>query len=106
MTKKPFPKAERNTQLLDLVHSDICEYNVVLTIGRKRYFITFIDDCSCYIYVYFLRTKDVAFDMFKLYKAKVENQLEMKIKMLRSDRGGEYFSNKFDSYCEQWHYSP
>ena len=101
LTKKPFPKAERNTQLLDLVHSDICEYNGVLTRGGKRYFITFIDDCSRYTYVYLLRTKDEAFDMFKVCKAEVENQLEKKIKMLRSDRGGEYFSNEFDLYCEQ-----
>ena len=31
MTKKPFPKAERNTQILDLKHFDICEYNGILT---------------------------------------------------------------------------
>ena len=39
--------------------------------------------------------------MFKVYKAEVANQLERKIKMLRSDRGGGYFSNEFDLYCEQ-----
>lgn len=101
MTKKPFPKAERNTQILDLIHSDICEYNGVLTRGGKRYFITFIDDCSRFTYVYLLRTKDEAFDKFKLFKAEVENQKEKKIKMIRSDRGGEYFSNEFDAFCKQ-----
>ena len=38
---------------------------------------------------------------FKIYKAEVENQLERKIKRLRSDRGGEYFSNVFDEFCEE-----
>ena len=31
MTKKPFPGSERNSQILDLVYSNICEYNGVLT---------------------------------------------------------------------------
>jgi hypothetical protein len=49
--------------------------------------------------VYLLKTKDEAFNYFKTYKAEVENQLERKIKLLRSDRGGEYFSNVFDEFC-------
>jgi transposase InsO family protein len=36
---------------------------------------------------------------FKTYKAEVENQLERKIKRLRSDRGGEYFSGDFSDFC-------
>ena len=57
MTKKPFPKVERNSQLLELVHSDICEINGILTRGGKRYFITFINDYSRLTYVYLLRLK-------------------------------------------------
>ncbi|KAH9722428.1 hypothetical protein KPL70_006731 [Citrus sinensis] len=101
ITKKPFPKAERNTQILDLIHTDICEYNGILTRGGKRYFITFIDDCSRYTYVYLLRTKSEAFDKFKIFKAEVENQKDKKIKMVRSDRSGEYFSIEFNNYCEE-----
>ena len=101
MTKKHFPKAERNTQILDLIYSDICEYNGNLTRGRKRYFITFIYDCSRFTYVYLLRTKDEAFDKFKLFKAEVENQNDGNIKMIQSDRGDEYFSNEFDGLCEE-----
>ena len=72
-----------------------------MTRGGKRYFITFIDDCTRYTYVYLLRTKDEAFDKFKIYKAESENQKDKKIKMVRSDRGGEYFSNEFDAFCEE-----
>jgi transposase InsO family protein len=36
---------------------------------------------------------------FKTYKARAENQLERKIKRLRSDRGGEYFSDDFSDFC-------
>ena len=91
MSKRPFPKVERNSELLDLVHSDICELNGILTRGGNRYFITFIDDHSRYTYVYLMKHKDQAFQMFKIYKSEVENQKGKKIKILRSDRGGEYF---------------
>jgi transposase InsO family protein len=49
--------------------------------------------------VYLLKTKDEALNYFKAYKAEVENQLERKIKRLRSDRGGEYFSSNFSEFC-------
>lgn len=41
------------------------------------------------------------FNAFKIYKAKVENQLSKSIKFLRSDKGGAYFSTKFDAFCEE-----
>ena len=75
MTKKSFPKVNRNSQLLELVHSDICELNGILNRGGNRYFITFIDDCSRYTYVYLMRSKDEAFNKFICYKSVVENQM-------------------------------
>jgi transposase InsO family protein len=89
----------RNLASLELVHSDFCKMNGDLTKGGKRYFMTFIDDCTRFCYVYFLKTKDKALHYFKAYKAEVENQLERKIKQLRSDRGGEYFSSDFIEFC-------
>ena len=86
---------------LELIHSDLCEMNGVLTKGGKRYFKTLIDDASRFCYVYLLQTKDDALDYFKIYKTEVENQLERKIKRLRSNRGGEYFPNFFDEFCEE-----
>lgn len=51
MTKKPFPTVQRNSHILELIHSNICELNGMLTKGDRRYFITFIDDFSRYTYV-------------------------------------------------------
>jgi hypothetical protein len=48
MTRKAFFKVERNTNLLELVHSNICELNGILTRRGNRYFITFNDDYSKY----------------------------------------------------------
>ncbi|XP_068314976.1 uncharacterized protein [Pyrus communis] len=59
----------------------------VQTRGGKIYFITFIDDCTRYCYVYLLRSKDEALEAFTNYKNEVENQLSKKIKVIRSNRG-------------------
>jgi transposase InsO family protein len=100
--RKPHKVAEkRHLVPLELVHSDICEMNSVLTEGGKRYFITLIDDATRFYYVYLLKTKDEALTCFKIYKAEVETQLEKKIKRLRSDQGGKYFSNDFDLFCAE-----
>ena len=40
-------------------------------------------------------------DAFIKYKNEVENQLSKKIKRLRSDRGGEYESNPFNTFFEE-----
>ena len=74
MTKKPFSKLDRNSIMIELVYFDVCKLNGVLIRGGKRYFITFIDDFSRFIYVYLMRNKDESFDMFKRYKIEVENQ--------------------------------
>jgi transposase InsO family protein len=75
--------------------------NGVLTKGGKKYFMMLIDDATRFCYFYLLQTKDEAFDYFKIYKAEVENQLERKIKHLRSDHGVEYFSKIFDEFCDE-----
>lgn len=112
-TKKPFKSIEKDTSLLQLIHSDTCDLNNVLTRGGKRYFITFIDNFSKYCYVCLISHKSELFDKFKIYTVRVENQLEKKIKILRSDRGGEYAPIEREEFCEhgiihQWSppYSP
>ena len=98
-TKKSCHTVQRETDLLNLIHTDLGDLKQTITRGGKKYYVTFIDDCSRYSKVYLIRNKDEAFDMFLLYKAEVENQLNRKIKRVRSDRGGEY--TLFNEYCEK-----
>ena len=51
-------------------------------------FITFTDDYSRYGYIYSIKERTETFDKFKIFKAEVENQHNLKIKIVRSDRGG------------------
>ena len=91
--RDPFPtgKSWRARRLLEIVHSDLCSVEVSSN-GGSRYFITFIDDFSRYTWVYFLKQKSEACDVFKTFKAFVEKQSGYKIKILRTDRGTEYLT--------------
>ncbi|KAD2805657.1 hypothetical protein E3N88_39034 [Mikania micrantha] len=99
-TRSSFKSVERITKPLDIIHTDVCDLKSIPTRGGNMYFITFIDDSTQYCYVYLLKSKDEAIDKFVLYKTEVENQLNKKIKVLRSDKGGEYVS-PFADICAQ-----
>ncbi|GJT59508.1 retrovirus-related pol polyprotein from transposon TNT 1-94 [Tanacetum coccineum] len=92
LTRTSFKSVKRKTEPLDMVHTGICDLKSLPTKGGNKYFITFIDDCTKYCYVYLLKSKDEAIGKFVLYKTEVESQLGKKIKVVRSDRGGEYVS--------------
>ncbi|GJU35048.1 retrotransposon protein, putative, ty1-copia subclass [Tanacetum coccineum] len=101
MTRKSFPhRPEWATDLLGIIHTDVCgPLRHVLKQGAS-YFITFMDDYSRCGYVYLLNHIHEVFKTFKMFKNEVENQLEKTIKALRSDRGGEYISQEFKDYLK------
>jgi len=98
-----FPKdgATRASQLLEIVHADVCGPMKTTSHGGARYFLTFIDDFSNKTHVYLLKAKGEAFEKFKQYKALVDNEIGHKIKVLRSDNGGEFVSKKFDAFLTE-----
>ena len=66
MTKSPFTeKGERASDILGLIHTDVCGPMSVSARGGYRYFITFTDDLSRYGYVFLMRYKSESFEMFK-----------------------------------------
>jgi hypothetical protein len=91
ITRQPFKSVKRSSRVLDLIHSDVCDLHGWPTIGGKKYFVTFIDDCTRFCYVYLMHSKDEVLDKFKIFKAQVELQHETFIKCFRSDRGGEFY---------------
>jgi len=99
--RQPFPKgiSKRATHKLELVHSDICGPMSTASLSNNMYFILFIDDFSRMTWVYFLKTKSQALLMFKNFKSMAETQSGQKIKVLRTDNGGEYISKEFNAFC-------
>ncbi|GKB37255.1 zinc finger, CCHC-type containing protein [Tanacetum coccineum] len=95
ITKKPFQNVKRETEVLELIHSDLCDLHATPLLGNKKYFVTFIDDASRFCYVYLLHSKDEALDKFKVFKTEVELQQGSLIKRFRTDRGGEYMDTLY-----------
>lgn len=101
LARLPFKKSNSESkEILELIHSDIVGPMETESIGRAKFLITFVDDYSRRVFVYSIRAKSNAFDIFKNFRAMVENQYNHKIKILRSDNGGEYESNEFRAYLE------
>jgi len=83
--------AIRSSGLLELIHTDICGPFSVTSVDGFSYFITFTDVYSRYGYIFPIRERSKALDKFKIFKAEVENHHNLKIKVVRSDHGGEYY---------------
>src|SRR4051812_6131926 len=89
MAKSPFSGLpERATDLLELIHTNVCGPMSTTARGGYHYFITFTYDFSRYTYVYLMKHNLETFEKFKKFQSEVENQHGKKIKALRSDRGG------------------
>lgn len=98
--KTPFRNSEFvASDLLELVHSDVCDMTEH-SVGGNRYYITFTDDKSRFVHTMFMKHKSEAFHKFKEYVNLVENVTGKRIKILRSDNGGEYDSHKFVDFCK------
>ena len=61
----------------------------------------FIDDYSRMVWVIFLKHKSKAFERFKIFRKMVERETDLKLKFLRSDKGGEFISQELIEYCEK-----
>ena len=87
----------RSTKLLEIIHTDIYGPFDTPSFGKEKYFITFIDDFSRYDYIYLLHEKSQAVNALEVYIIEVERQLERKVKIIRSDRSGEYYGKYYES---------
>ena len=83
--------ANRCFNVIELIHIDICGPFSTTSWNGQQYFITFIDNYSRYGYLYLIHEKSQSLDVFKVFKAEVENQLDKKIKAVKSKHGGEYY---------------
>jgi hypothetical protein len=68
-----------------LVHSDICGPINPTSNGGNKYFITFTDDLTRKTWIYFMKEKSTALELFKKFKVLVENESGCVIQCLRTD---------------------
>ncbi|KAI4340978.1 hypothetical protein MLD38_025761 [Melastoma candidum] len=85
--------------ILEYIHSDLWGPARVKSHGGCSYFVTFIDDYSRKVWVYFLKSKDEVFERFKEWKTMGEKRMGNKVKTLRTDNGLEFCNAPFDEFC-------
>ena len=74
--------------VLEIVHTDIYGPFPIKSVDGYDSFITFTDNYSRYGYIFPIKKRSEALDKFKIFKAEVQNQHDLKIKIVKSDRGG------------------
>ena len=97
----PFPKAAKYhaADALELIHRDLCGPITPATNDGRRYFLLLVYDCSRYMWLQLLTSKDKAAAAIKKFKARVEAESSRKLRVLRTNRGGEFTLVKFTVYC-------
>ena len=72
MTKTPSSRSmERASDLLEIIHTDVCSPMSVSARGGYRYFVTFTDHLSRYGYIYLMKHKYDTFEKFKEFQSEV-----------------------------------
>lgn len=99
-TRKPFPESQ-TTEVLELVHTDVCGPMRVNSLSGSQYFATFINDKSRWCEIHFLKKKSEVAEKFKEYKSMVEKRTGRKIKAVQSDNGTEYSSHYLEDFLKQ-----
>ena len=100
--KSPFhDSTSRSSTPLARVHTDLQGPMPVESITRKRYMMAIWDDATNFHWTYALERKSEALETFKVWKTQVEKERDQKVKVLRSDNGGEFTSDAFKAYLEK-----
>lgn len=88
-------------EVLQLIHTDFVGPMKTISLEGARFSLTFVDDYSKKVFVYFLKAKSQALSTFKEFQVMIESQTGTKIRTIRSDKGGEYVNTRFKNHCIQ-----
>ncbi|GJS61239.1 retrovirus-related pol polyprotein from transposon TNT 1-94 [Tanacetum coccineum] len=86
---------------LHMLHMDLFGPTNVRNLMRKSYCLVVTDDYSRFSWVFFLATKDETSGILKNFITEIENQLDSKVKVIRSDNGTEFKNSIMNQLCEE-----
>ena len=100
--KNHLPKrtSKRTSELLEIVHADVCGPMRTAATSGAKHFVAFIDDKSRCCEVYFISKKSEVQTLFKKYKAQAENLIEKRIKYIKSDNVTEFCNKEYDDFLQ------
>jgi hypothetical protein len=84
---------------LELVHGNLCRPVKPVTSGGWRYFLLLIDDATRYMWMALLAAKSEAAGAIRCIQAVTEKECDHKLRVLRTDNGGEFMAAEFAAYC-------
>ncbi|GJY00566.1 putative ribonuclease H-like domain-containing protein [Tanacetum coccineum] len=84
---------------LELLHMDLFGPVSVESINKKKYCLVVTDDFSRFSWVFFLATKDETNEILYKFITGLENQLNHKVKIIRSDHGTEFKNHAMNEFC-------
>jgi hypothetical protein len=96
-----YPKQSKYhaSKALELVHGDLCLPVKPATPGGRCYFLLLVDDATHYMWVVLLAAKFEAAGAIKRVQAAAEKECGRKLRVLRTDNGGEFTVVEFAAYC-------
>nr|GEX15022.1 hypothetical protein [Tanacetum cinerariifolium] len=86
-------------QPLYRLHMDLFGPTFVKSLNKKSYCLVITDDYSRFTWVFFLATKDEISLILKIFITGLENQLSLKVKVIRSDNGTEFKNIDLNQFC-------
>lgn len=103
MTRAQFKSTgDRKTKRpLELIHLDVWSSASGPSFGQAKYLLSAVDDFSRFAWIFTLKNKSDCFEKFKTFQSQVENQLNKRIKAVRTDNGLEFCSQQFEAYLKK-----
>ncbi|GJW50418.1 ribonuclease H-like domain-containing protein [Tanacetum coccineum] len=90
-----------NTKPLFMLHMDLFGLTFVSSLMHKKYCLVVTDDYSRFSWVFFLRTKDETSEILKNFIKEIENLVDKKVKIIRSDNGTKFKNHVMDEFCRE-----
>nr|GEU36480.1 putative ribonuclease H-like domain-containing protein [Tanacetum cinerariifolium] len=86
-------------QPLQRLHMDLFGPTFVKSLNKKSYCLIVTDDYSRFTWVFFLATKDETSLILKTFIMGIENQLSLRVKIIRNDNETEFKNNDLNQFC-------
>ena len=99
----PFNTSESiSTDIFDLIHSYVWRPSFVSSIGGSQYFVVFVDDYSCYSWIFNMKYRFELLQVYSNFAKMVETQFSKRITIFRSDNALEYTQYAFQAVLHSY----